>query len=135
MHQYYQSVPTELGKMPSAIHWSCDDAISICRDLLQREGYTQIRAIFDQVVREVEPEMLDENGNFVAYNIRLLRLLPDFECFGDRKLIAVLGYVGELMTDVNLHSLTSAFDEALDDYLAELEPSGAGSIALASLFD
>ncbi len=123
MYQYHQLAPTELGKMPTAIQWGCGQAISICRDVLQRNGYTQIRILFDETVRAVEPEMLEENGTFVAYDVRVLRLLPDFETFGDRKLIAVLGYVGELMTDVNLHSLTSAFDEALDSYLAEMEPS------------
>lgn len=132
MYQYYQAAPTELGQMSTAIQWSCADAISICRDVLQANGLTQIRVLFDQVVREVEPDMLDENGHFVAYNVRVMRLLPDFESFGDRRLIAVLGYVGELMTDVNLHTLVSAFDEALDDYLAQLEPSSEAN-ALRSL--
>jgi len=133
MHQYYQAAPTELGQMPTVIQWSCTEAISICRDVLQANGLTQIRALFDQVVREVEPEMLDENGNFVAYNVRVLRFLPDFESFGDRQFVAVLGYVGELMTDVNLHTLTSAFDDALNDYLAQLEPASESS-ALVSLW-
>ncbi|PZO16882.1 MAG: hypothetical protein DCF25_11855 [Leptolyngbya foveolarum] len=133
MYQYYQLAPTELGKLPTAIQWDCGQAISICRDVLQANGYTQIRALFDQTVREVEPEMLDEKGNFFTYNVRVLRFLPNFESFGDRKAIAVLGYIGELMTDVNLHSLTSAFDEALDEYLTTLEPLSAESRFLAAL--
>ena len=118
----YQVEPTDLNGLPEFLEGNREAAaVAICRDLLQAEDCPALRRLWVKTVSAVEPDMLP-NGRFSVYDPRALNLLPVFEKFGSRSIVAVMGYIYELCSELNLHTLMRTWDEALDVYMSPSQP-------------